>query len=493
LSGSQRSRAAVVRGIAVYVALALSAIAAPLLLAKLDPPILSSSYGRSYAHFELLGATGALALLVVAVRELRRVGGRSCAELLPIALPFLIGVHFVSLVSEYSRKPFDYDCYEYAGRVVRQGDNPYQRGLIYLYPPLTAQLFAQAHRGIEQVGERIGLAPEPEAAWAVVFYLYQCAQLLLILLAYQLGVRFAQGVGVRTSSAHWLVAALLLFDHALLRTLRHGQINLWVLDLSLLGILLARRAPLASGVAIALAAHLKLYPLVLLAPLALARSWRTIAWVLTGFAAIALIQSDFGRNWTLWEQYLGFVTSGARGEIAFRNNSLHSIFFNVFRFVGGGSGAGQRTGVDVAVALTSLALLAWFLARLVLRTSEARTQARTLQGDAAANTPLRFAEFGNAADALAFALLLSPSVWEHHYVLALPLAIWVVATGWSSRPLAIVFGIFLMLAMPSFEVFPFGYHRLAGMLWLLRLTPSRRLPNSSNAAPFQSRASHARI
>jgi hypothetical protein len=149
--------------------------------------------------------------------------------------------------------------------------------------------------------------------------------------------------------------------------------------------------------------------------------------------------------------------------------------------------------VDVAVALTSLALLVWFLARLVRRTCEARAQARALQGDAAAATPVRFAYLGNAADALAFALLLSPSVWEHHYVLALPFAIWVVATGWSSRPLAIAFGIFLMLAMPSFDVFPVGYHRLAGMLWLLLLTPSRRLPNSSSADWRQSRASQARI
>ena len=87
-----------------------------------------------------------------------------------------------------------------------------------------------------------------------------------------------------------------------------------------------------SGVAIAFAAHLKLYPLMLLVPLAVVRRWQAIAWTLAGFAAIAFVQTDFGRSWTLWEQFLGFASSGVRGEIAFRNNSLHSIFFNAIRF-----------------------------------------------------------------------------------------------------------------------------------------------------------------
>jgi hypothetical protein len=481
LSESRLPRAALLAGAA-----ALAAVAAPLLIAWLDPAWLQSSYGRSYARFELLGATGAIALLLVAAGALRGRSGRPWTELLPVVLPLLVGLHFLAITSEFSRKPFDYDCYEYAGRALLAGADPYRHGLLYLYPPLTAQLFAGAYLAVAQAGTLLGLSPAPEAVWDTVFYLYQCAQLGLILLAYRLGVAFAQGVGLGAASANVLVAALLVFDHALLRTLRHGQLNLWILDLALIGILLARRAPLASGACLALAGHLKLYPLILLAPLALTRRWRAAAWTLAGLVAIAFLQSDFGRDWAPWEQYLGFLSSGVRGEIAFRNNSLHSLFFNYFRFAGGDPRGADRAAVDVAVALGSLALLGWFVARLRRRD---RACAVPGAGDALA----RAAYLGHAADALAFALLLSPSVWEHHYVLALPLALWATAVRGRERPFAVGIGIFLVLVMPSLDLFPLGHHRIAGLLLLLLLAPSARLPNSSLAAPLQSRSSQARI
>jgi hypothetical protein len=496
LPESQSSRAAGALAGVGYAALALAAVATPLAVARLDPPWLSSSYGRSYAHFELLGATGALALLAAAACELRRRGARTPAERLRVALPFGVVLLFLLLVSEYSRKPFDYDCYEYAGRALLAGLDPYERGLIYLYPPLTAQLFALAHAGVEWGRGLVGLSPDPEAAWGTLFYLYQCAQLGLVGLACALLVRFARGAGFGAPSAHWLAAGLLVLDHALLRTLRHGQINLWILDLSLLGVLLARSRPLLSGVAIAFAVHLKLYPLLLLVPLALDRSWRAAAWTLAALAAIALASTGFGRDLALWEAWLGFVSSGVRGEIAFRNSGLHSLFFNLFRFAGASPGGSGRGGVDAAVAAASLALGAWFLVRVARRTREGHARAlegraRALAGDAAA--PPGAAALGNAADALAFALLLSPSVWEHHYVLALPLAVWAVATGMARHPAGVALGIFLVLALPSADVFLLGHHRMAGTLLLLWLTPPGSLPNSASAACVQSRDSQARI
>jgi hypothetical protein len=73
----------------------------------------------------------------------------------------------------------------------------------------------------------------------------------------------------------------------------------------------------------------------------------------------------------------------------------------------------------------------------------------------------------------------SPSVWEHHYVLALPLALWAVALRGRDRPGLVALGIFLMLCMPTFDLYPLSLHRLAGMLMLLGLTPPRRLPDAA--------------
>jgi hypothetical protein len=50
----------------------------------------------------------------------------------------------------------------------------------------------------------------------------------------------------------------------------------------------------------------------------------------------------------------------------------------------------------------------------------------------------------------------------------------------------VALGLFLMLGMPTFDLFPLSLHRLGGMLLLLALTPSRRL-----AAPFPEVPQHA--
>ena len=68
---------------------------------------------------------------------------------------------------------------------------------------------------------------------------------------------------------------------------------------------------------------------------------------------------------------------------------------------------------------------------------------------------------------LAFGLLVSPSVWEHHYALALPLALHALALRGHDRPLAVALSLYAMLLMPTFDLFPLSHHRLAGMLALL--------------------------
>jgi hypothetical protein len=82
---------------------------------------------------------------------------------------------------------------------------------------------------------------------------------------------------------------------------------------------------------------------------------------------------------------------------------------------------------------------------------------------------------GHVVDSVALMLLLSPMVWEHHYVLALPLAVWAVATQGSSRPWPIGLALVLMFAVPTFDVFPLSYHRIAGLLMLVALSSPRQV------------------
>ncbi len=447
-------------------ALALLAVLAPLALSALGPAFLASSYGRNSARFELFAAFAALAAGVAAVLELRARRGRPAVELVPVVAPLLVTLLYAFLIGEYSRKPFDYDCYEYAGRAILLGEDPYAVGLIYLYPPLTGQAMAAAHRALAWAAELMGTAPHPEAIWGAVFYLFQCAQLALILLLYALATRFARALGMDATRAHAVVALLLLVDNPLLRTLRHGQVNLWILDLALIAILFARRIPTLAGFALALSIHVKLYPLVLLLPFGLARCWRAVAWTAVGCALIVLVQTDFGRDWTPWLQFAEFYARVYPGEIAFRNNSFHSVLFNTLRFLFDLPPASLRAPVGLAASVFSLAMGAWLLLRALARE---RTDAPA---------PVRL--LANAADALAFSLRISQSVWEHHFLFALPLVIVAIATQWRERPVAVAVCVFLMLGMPTFDLFPLSYHRAAGLVGLLAVTrPSR----SKRAAP----------
>jgi hypothetical protein len=208
----------------------------------------------------------------------------------------------------------------------------------------------------------------------------------------------------------------------------------------------------------------KLYPLIVAFPMALRRRWRALLWSAGWLALIALALADFGRDFTLWRQFLEFARQDFPGEIALRNTSPHAIAHNATRLLGG-----VPRAVTPMAVVAAAGFAAWYLARAVSRE-------RALRAARTAGSALESRAFAvHGADALAFSLLVSPSVWEHHYVLAIPLALHAVALRRRERPGLVALGIFLMLGMPTFDLFPLSLHRLAGMLLLLALTPSRRI------------------
>ena len=447
---------------ALLALLGLFAVAAPLLLDAFAPALVSSSYGASHARFELLGFSGALALLALALREVRRRPRRGARELAAVLAPLAVALHALVLVTESTRRPFDYDCYEYAGRVLLAGGDPYREGLLYLYPPLTAELFAGAFRAVRGVGALLGAGPlGDESVWELVFYLYQCAQVALAAwLALLLG-RFGRRMGLATPWAELLAAALLVFGNPLLRTLRHGQLNLWVVDLALAGVLAAAARPALAGAALGLAAQLKLYPLALGVPLTVAGRWRAALWMAAAFAAVVGFETRLLADLSLWTAFLS-SWSGVGGEVAYRNASLHSIAYNTLRLLGAPELAAPVARGVARVA--ALGALLW----LVLR-SLARERARR-----ASRIDAEPAFLASAADALGLALVASPSAWEHHFLLATPLVVAAAALHGAERPVGIALAAFLMLGMPTFDLYPFGYHRLAGLLLLLALAPAAR-------------------
>ncbi len=90
--------------------------------------------------------------------------------------------------------------------------------------------------------------------------------------------------------------------------------------------------------------------------------------------------------------------------------------------------------------------------------------------------------YGNVFDAIVMVLIISPLVWEHHYILTIPLIIWVILTQGKQKPWRVGVAAFLICAIPIFDVYPFSYHRIAGLLLLLSASraeiPAKPIHNS---------------
>jgi alpha-1,2-mannosyltransferase len=212
----------------------------------------------------------------------------------------------------------------------------------------------------------------------------------------------------------------------------------------------ARRDALA-GACLALAAAIKLTPIVLIAWLAWAGRRRVAAWSLAwlaGFTALAVVVAGWG-NHLLYIR--GFLPSLARGAATYANQSVNGFL--------------NRMLTDRSVAAFDFSeepALVWWGTRLaavaLLGASFWMTRPR---GDAR-QRPARQLAPGYGLIVLSM-LLTAPISWEHHYVLALlPLAIMIgrLADGSDLRGLALASVAYTAMAIDIFELcrkdLPFG-------------------------------------
>ena len=446
--------------------LAIGVLAVPLALAPLELPTLSFSYGPLYQPFELMGllaAIAALGMAAVAWRRGARQAGQAGSDGLetpaaawtraaPLLSTLAVTLFTIGIVSEFSTPSLDWGCYWEAAQAVVAGETPY--GRCYIYPPLLAQILATLARVSEPVGGALGFGVD--RADFLVFYAFQGGQVLAAALAAVVLQRLGRRWGMSPWVAAALTAALLIVDNPVLRTLRHNQINLWLLALTVLAVDVVRRRPLAAGGILALAIHIKLYPVVLLLPWVLARKWRAVGATVVATLVLGVVVT--GRHPEQWGE---LVALGARvGEgLYFRNNSLLGLVTNVVGVPL--SSAGVAIGpllqplqwVGMALSLLAGGALVW---RMVRRRGQGGTATARLAAD--------------TADAFALQLLLSPIVWEHHFVLVIPVALHAAATVGRARLLWVVAGTVLMLWMPTADVLVLSHHRLAGLLMLLWAT-----------------------
>ena len=122
----------------------------------------------------------------------------------------------------------------------------------------------------------------------------------------------------------------------------------------------------------------------------------------------------------------------------------------------------------VIIALNIL-IVAWFSLR-VLKREKAYSELVKASDSSRSSWNEIYRLYGHSIDAIALGLLISPSVWEHHYVIAIPIALWAIVTRRWDRPWLVGVGTFLIFCLPTFDVFPLSHHRMIGLLILVYAT-----------------------
>lgn len=446
---------------AAYALAVLVAIAIPPYLSVLQLPNIAVTHTELQQPFVLFGLTGSIALLCLAALEIRRQSRPSLRSVAPTLVLLLIGFHYLMYLAAHSNRSGDYICYEKAGAALLADQDPYSYAEGYIYPPLPAQAFAVALNAAQAVSP----FSSAEAGPLLIFYVYQCVQLLLLLTAYALMVELVRRLQVPRLPASLLVGALFLCSTPLLRTVMYNQVNLWILDIMLSAGLYASSHPLVSGAAAALGAHAKLYPAILIFPWTVMRRFMVIAGFVGGGALILALQAILPGGLGLWASFLRFFRAFPSHQLP-RDNSLHNVAASIER-VALLLGIPQSTAAvltTVALAAMTLGVVGWYLARSLERERSWRTAA-TVEGRVPALDARR--TIGHLCDAMGFMLLLSPVAWEHHFILAMPLAALAVVDHGDRRPWLVGGALLLVFAIPTYDVWPLSYNRLAGLLILL--------------------------
>lgn len=454
---------------------ALLTVVVPLVIWRLQLSIVEQTFSGGHPGtvdsqpIEVFSFLVSIGLVSVTWKQVRKYKIKTLSDLVPVVLPLAVSLNGLFVIVEHSHaKSSDYMCYQNAGAAVVNALNPFTGNPpCYLYPPLPAQFLGFIYQAIQQSA----LLPPAisDKAWDVVFYLYQCIQFFQLTLAYFLTYILAQTMGLKRLQSLGLVSGLFLFNFPLVRTLEFSQVNLWILNCFLLAVILLQRFPFLSGLAIALGGHIKLYPLILLLPWGMTQKFRAIAGALSSFLVILILQTNWGKDWTLWQQFFTYFKNVEK-PTNYRNNSIWSLVYNLFKIPQLLFHASWESAVPIVVAVLNIAILIWFVVRIVHREKIYAKLSKTISVSQKElwNQSYRFC--GHSVDTIALSLLISPSVWEHHYVLALPMTLWAIITCRMDHPLRAWIGVFLIFWLPSFEIFPISYHRLLGLLFLVYLT-----------------------
>ena len=313
----------------------------------------------------------------------------------------------------------------------------------YLYPPLWATLL----QPLVPAGGFIILV--------VCVVLNYLSLLALFVVLYKTLLKFCFP---RNISAI-VVFIVLVANAAVLRNMSYVQTNIHVLNLILLSLLLYDRNVFLSALVLSIAVHLKVSPIVFVIPFFLNKDWRWLAHFSFAFFGI-VVMTSLANDWSYYPQFLSNISKiraidspvfEASG-IAFRDNSIDSVVYAARFFLNWDSEFPKY----VAYAIKLLVALVSF--RIML--GAIRNGSFLDSGDAKLRTL-----YNSYVILPVLMVMLFPVTWVYHYTFIIPSFILMLRQVRSNREgLAYFLSLYLVFLVPTFDVFPFSFHRIAGMI-----------------------------
>ncbi len=434
----------------------------PLILNRNGGVWVSQTYGHLHRSVELLGFSASLVWIIALYTTYKQALLSKSKEIIG-AIGFSM-VYFVSLymITDYLDPQYDYLWgYEKAALFLNEAKNPYE-GTSYIYPPLLVQVFASI----------LKIAPVQD-----LFYTYQVFQWLNVLLLYQLLCKIFQKYTEKIDFPFLpiLIAILMMTCVPLFRSLHWQQVNIILLNLMLIGFCYADKNIWISGLAFALGIHLKIYPLIFGVLFLFTNRiklcvsmgiWSILIWVL---------QTHFLQEMTLYQQFISsfrHTLSEMPSVDFFRNNSIRSPFIFLFYTLLKLPAETAQTLINIIVNIWRIGMISWVIYRCYHREI----------GNP--YSPQWHILAGHFWDCIALMLLISPLLWEHHFVHCIPLLLAAFFTSPAYNGRMWLISLIFIHLLPTFDVFPFSYHRMAGLIILLYILPIYYVKDSENIYAF---------
>jgi len=284
----------------------------------------------------------------------------------------------------------------------------------YIYPPLWASI----------------LEPMIFLGGGFLAFLLLALNYLSLLLFFILLYLMLKRFGFERLPAVIMTFLALVANVSIMRTLGYVQINLHVINLILLSLLLFPRRIWLSALALALAGHLKVSPLILIIPFILGKEWR---WLIHN-----LMNNEYILNFEFRDFSFDSLIRATLTQFGF-NVFLAPYFIWPIKFI--------IASIGIAVAFKATKSNIFY------------------DGNNREN-----AVFNSAIICLFLMVILSPLVWVHHAVFLIFPCLILSKRIASAGQLLIFLGAYIAIFLiPTFDFYPFSYIRTIGVILCLIL------------------------